>query len=85
LALSANIDERLSVHVSNTRKELATSEHEINQRSRAVVKEINDHKLHTDAAVEGIGQRLAQTKEEVNSRVEGLASEVNNSFYSISG
>jgi hypothetical protein len=75
-SMSVNIDERLAVHVSNTRKELATSERKINQRSRILVKEINDHKLHIDAAVEGMGHRLAQTKEEVNSRVEGLASEV---------
>jgi transcription elongation factor Elf1 len=82
--MSTNIDERLTVHVSNTRKELATSEHKINRRSRALVKEINYHKLHIDAAVEVIGQRLTQTKEEVNSRVECLVSEVKNSFYTIS-
>jgi hypothetical protein len=75
-SMSVNIDERLAVHVSNTTKKLATSEREINQRSKALVKEINDHKLHIDAAVKGMGQGLAQTKEEVNSRVEGLASEV---------
>jgi hypothetical protein len=73
---SVNIDERLNVHISNTRKELATSEREINQRSRALIKEINDHKLHVGAAVEGIGPGLAQTKEEVKRRVEGLASGV---------
>jgi hypothetical protein len=74
--VSAKIDERLKEHVINTRKEIAENEREINQRSSALVKEINDHKLHIDAAVEGKGQGLAQTKEEVNSTVEGLASEV---------
>jgi hypothetical protein len=74
--VSVNIGESLNVHVSNTMKELADSEREINQRSRALVKEINDHKLQVDGTVESIEQRLAQTKEEVNSRVESLASEV---------
>src|SRR5215468_2370597 len=74
--VSVNIEDRVNAHVSSTRKELATSEREINQRSRALVKEINDHKLHVDAAVECVVQNVEQTKEEVNSRVEGLASEV---------
>jgi hypothetical protein len=43
---------------------------------RALVKEINDYKLYIYAAVEGTAQRLAHTMEEVNSRVEDLASEV---------
>jgi hypothetical protein len=75
-AVYTKIDERLNVHVVNTRKEIAENEREINQRSSALVKEINDHKLYIDTAVESVGQGLAQTKEEVSSRVEGLASEI---------
>jgi hypothetical protein len=75
-AVSANMEEKLAVHFINIKKEFTENEREIDQKNRALVEGINDHKMHTDASVEGIRQELVQTKEGVNSRVEGIASEV---------
>jgi ElaB/YqjD/DUF883 family membrane-anchored ribosome-binding protein len=75
-AVSADIDERLKVYVSNTGKELETSEHEVNHRSRTLAKEMNEHKIKIEAAVKDSRQKVAQTKKDVKSRVEGIASEV---------
>jgi uncharacterized protein YoxC len=74
--VSADIGERLKVYVSNTKKELETSENEVNQRSRTLVKEMNEHKINIETAVKDIGQKVAQTKEDVKSGVESIASDV---------
>jgi hypothetical protein len=75
-AVSADIDERLKVYVRNTKKEVETCEHEVNHRSRTLVKEMNEHKINIEAAVKDIQQKVAQTKDDVKSRVESIASDV---------
>jgi hypothetical protein len=74
LVLSAGMDERIDVHVCKTRKELGTQE--VNQRSKSLIRELNDHKIQADTAVEGIRQELGQTKEGLNKSVESIANEV---------
>jgi hypothetical protein len=61
--VSAGMDERIAVQFINTKKELDENTHEVNQRSRTLIKEINDHKIQVDTAVEGIRQELGQRKD----------------------
>ena len=49
---------------------------EVNQRSKTLIREINDHKMQVDTAVEGIRQELRQTKEGLNRSVESTENEV---------
>jgi DNA-binding response OmpR family regulator len=39
--VSAGMDERIAVHISKTRKELERNTQEVNQRSKALIKEIH--------------------------------------------
>ena len=55
------MDERIAVHVCETRKELERNTHEVNQRSKSLIGEINDHKIKDDTVVESIRQELGQT------------------------
>jgi HAMP domain-containing protein len=55
---------------------LETSENEVKQRSRTLVKEMNEHTINIEAAVKDIEQNVAQTKENVESMVESIASDV---------
>ena len=70
------MDERVTVHVTNTRKELDRNTREVNERSKSLIKEINKHKMQTDTAIEGIRQELGQTKERLDRSVEGIANEI---------
>jgi seryl-tRNA synthetase len=74
--VSAGMDERVAVHVNQTRKELEKNTQEVNQRSKTLIGEINDHKIQVDTAVEGIRQELGQTKEGLNRSVESIENEV---------
>jgi hypothetical protein len=74
--VSAGMDERIGVHVSQTRKELERNTQEVNQRSKTLIREINDHKMQVDTAVEGIRQELGQTKEGLNRSAESIDNEV---------
>ena len=70
--MPAGIEERIAVHVCKTRKQLERNTHEVDQRSKSLIKEINEQKT----AVEGIRQELGQTKEGLNKGIESLANEV---------
>jgi hypothetical protein len=74
--VSAGMDERIAVHVNQTRKELERNTQEVNQRSKTLIRKINDYKIEVDTAVEGIGQELGQTKEGLNRSVESIENEV---------
>jgi len=52
------MDERVAVHVSKTRKELERNTQEVNQTSKTLIGEINDHKIQADTVVESIRQEL---------------------------
>jgi len=70
------MDENIGVHISQTRKELERNTQEVNQRSKTLIKEMNDHKMQVDTAVEGIRQELGQTKEGLIRSVESIENEV---------
>ena len=74
--VSAGIEERIAVHVCKTRKELERNTHEVDQRSKSLIREINEQKVRVDTAVEGIRQELGQTKEGLNKGIESLTNEV---------
>jgi hypothetical protein len=74
--VSAGMDERAAVHVRQTRKELERNIQEVDQRSKTLSKEINDHKVQVDATVESIRQELGETKEGVDKSVESISDEV---------
>jgi hypothetical protein len=48
----------------------------VNERSKALIKEINEHKIQDYAAIERIIQELGQTKEGLDRSVEGIANEI---------
>jgi len=62
----------IAVHVCKIRKELERNTHEVEQRSKSLIREINEQ----NTAVEGIRQELGQTKEGLNKGIESLANEV---------
>jgi len=70
------MDERIAVHVNQTRKELERNTQEVNQRSKTLSGEINDHKIQVDTTVECIRQELGQTKEGLNRSAESIENEV---------
>jgi len=74
--VSAGIEERIAVYVCKTRKELERNTHEVDQRSKTLIREINEQKVRVDTAVEGIRQELGQTKEGLNKGIESLTNEV---------
>ena len=70
------MDERVAAHVTNTRKELDRNTREVNDRSKALTKEINEHKIQADITIEGIRQELGETKEGLDRSVEGIENEI---------
>jgi phosphoglycerate-specific signal transduction histidine kinase len=52
------MDERIAEYVSKTRKEFERNTQEVNQRSKTLIREISEHKIQVDTAVEGIRQEL---------------------------
>ena len=74
--VSAGMDERIAVLISETRKELERNTHEVNQRSKSLIGEINDHKIKVDTVVESIRQELGQTKGKLNNSVESIENKV---------
>jgi hypothetical protein len=75
-AVSADMDERLRAYVRNSKKELEICENEAIHRSKTLVKEMNEQKKIIEAVVKDIEQNVAQTKDDVESRVERVASDV---------
>jgi adenosyl cobinamide kinase/adenosyl cobinamide phosphate guanylyltransferase len=74
--VSGGMDERIAVHVSETRKELQRNTREVNQRSKSLIGEINDHKIKVDTVVESIRQELGQINEGLHKTVESIEKEV---------
>jgi uncharacterized protein YoxC len=64
------------LYVSETRKEVERNTQKVKQRSKTMIREVNDHKIQVDTAVGGIRQELGQAKEGLNKSVESIADEV---------
>jgi heterodisulfide reductase subunit C len=74
--VSAVMDYRIAVHVSRTGKDLDRNTQEVNQRSKALIKEVNRHEVQVETAVEGTREVLRETKGGLDKSVESTSKEV---------
>jgi len=68
--VTAVMNDRKAVYVSKTGKDLERNTQEVNERPKALIKEVNHHEVEVETAVEYTREELGETKGGLDKSVE---------------